>query len=163
TIELLTTDEAPAVRSLASIARDADPPSVTIDPETDIAVLPYSSGTTGLPKGVMLTHRNLVANLVQTEAVERPRLRALVGVLPFFHIYGLMVILNFGLRCGSTIVTLPRFDLELFLKALQDWRVELAHIVPPIAVALAKHPALDRYDLRHLEAMFCAAAPLGAA
>ena len=124
-------------------------------------VLPYSSGTTGLPKGVMLTHRNLVANLAQIEAVERANLRALIGVLPFFHIYGLVVILNFGLRIGATIVTLPRFDLELFLKALQDWRVDLAHIVPPVAVALAKHPAVDKYDLRHLRALFSGAAPLG--
>jgi len=82
-------------------------------------------------------------------------------VLPFFHIYGLVVILNFGLRCGTTIVTLPRFEPESFLKALQDWRIELAHIVPPMAVALAKHPAVQNYDLRHLETMFSGAAPLG--
>jgi acyl-CoA synthetase (AMP-forming)/AMP-acid ligase II len=84
-------------------------------------------------------------------------------VLPFFHIYGLVVILNFGLLNGATIVTLPRFELEPFLKALQQWRLELAHIVPPIALALAKHPAVDRYDLRSLETLFCAAAPLSLA
>ena len=162
-IVLITTDEAPGVQSLASIARDADPPPVNIDPATDVVVLPYSSGTTGLPKGVMLTHRNLVANLLQTDAVESPDLRALVGVLPFFHIYGMVVILNFGLMRGATVVTLPRFELEPFLKVLQDWPIALAQIVPPIAVALAKHPAVDQYDLRHLKTMFCAAAPLSAA
>lgn len=161
-IELIVTkDAASGLRSLASIARAEDPPTVTINPTTDVVALPYSSGTTGLPKGVMLTHRNLVANLVQLEAVERSGLQAFVGVLPFFHIYGLVVILNFGLRMGTTIVTLPRFEPESFLKALQDWRVELAHIVPPMAVALAKHPAVQSYDLRHLEAMFSGAAPLG--
>jgi len=160
-IELITTDDTGGFPSLASIAHHSDPPTVSIDPAADVVVLPYSSGTTGLPKGVMLTHRNLVANLAQIEAVERADLRALIGVLPFFHIYGLVVILNFGLRLGATIVTLPRFDLELFLKALQDWRVDLAHIVPPVAVALAKHPAVDQYDLRHLRALFSGAAPLG--
>lgn len=160
-IELITTDDTAGLPSLASIAHHSDPPAVSIDPAADVVVLPYSSGTTGLPKAVMLTHRNLVANLAQIEAVERADLRALIGVLPFFHIYGLVVILNFGLRLGATIVTLPRFDLELFLKALQDWRVDLAHIVPPVAVALAKHPAVDQYDLRHLRALFSGAAPLG--
>jgi acyl-CoA synthetase (AMP-forming)/AMP-acid ligase II len=162
-ITLITTDQAPGAQSLASIALNADPPPVAIDPDTDVVVLPYSSGTTGLPKGVMLTHRNLVANLVQTDAVERRDLGALVGVLPFFHIYGMVVILNFGLMRGATIVTLPRFELEPFLKVLQDWPIALAHIVPPIAVALAKHPAVDQYNLRHVETMFCGAAPLGAA
>ncbi|HEY6924548.1 MAG TPA: 4-coumarate--CoA ligase family protein [Steroidobacteraceae bacterium] len=161
-IELIATnDTAPGLRSLASIARDVDPPPVTINPTTDVVALPYSSGTTGLPKGVMLTHRNLVANLVQLEAVERSGLHSFIGVLPFFHIYGLVVVLNFGLRMGTTIVTLPRFEPESFLKALQDWRVEIAHIVPPMAVALAKHPAVKSYDLRHLEALFSGAAPLG--
>ena len=159
-IDLITTDDTPGTRSLSSIARDADPPAVTIDPDTDVVVLPYSSGTTGLPKGVMLTHRNLVANLVQTDAVERPDVRALIGVLPFFHIYGMVVILNFGLMRGATIVTLPRFELEPFLKALHDWPIALAQIVPPIAAALAKHPAVDHYNLSHVESMFCAAAPL---
>jgi acyl-CoA synthetase (AMP-forming)/AMP-acid ligase II len=162
-IDLITTAEAPGIRSLASIARDADPPPVSIDPDTDVVVLPYSSGTTGLPKGVMLTHRNLVANLAQIDALERPDLRALIGVLPFFHIYGMVVVMNFGLMRGATVVTLPRFELEPFLKALQDWPIAVAHIVPPIAVALAKHPAVEHYNLRHVETMFCGAAPLAAA
>jgi acyl-CoA synthetase (AMP-forming)/AMP-acid ligase II len=160
-IELITIEEVPGLPSLTSIARDADPPAVDIDPDHDLVVLPYSSGTTGLPKGVMLTHRNLVANLVQTCATEPTELRALLGVLPFFHIYGMTVILNMGLLRGATIVTLPRFELEAFLKVLQDWPIKLAHIVPPIALALAKHPIVDRYDLRHVEALFSGAAPLG--
>ncbi len=161
-IALITTDEAPGVPSLASIARDAEPPAVSIDPDTDVVVLAYSSGTTGLPKGVMLTHRNLVANLVQIDALEQGGLRAFIGVLPFFHIYGMVVILNFGLMRGATIVTLPRFEVDAFLKVLQEWPIELAHIVPPIAVVLAKHPAVERYQVSHVKMMMSGAAPLGA-
>jgi acyl-CoA synthetase (AMP-forming)/AMP-acid ligase II len=160
-MDVVTIDEAPGLASLASIAIDADPPSVAIDPAVDLAVLPYSSGTTGLSKGVMLTHRNLVANLQQVDAMEVPNLPALVGVLPFFHIYGMTVIMNLGLRRRATVVTLPRFDLEAFLKVLQDWPIPLVHIVPPIAVALAKHPAVDGYDLRGVKCLFSGAAPLG--
>jgi len=159
---LVTIDgAADGVRSLDSIALDAEPPAVEIDPATDVVVLPYSSGTTGLPKGVMLTHRNVVANLAQLAAVEHRELSALVGVLPFFHIYGMVVILSFGLMRGLTVVTMPRFEFEPFLKVLQDWRIELAHIVPPVAVALAKQPVVDDYDLSNLRWLLCAAAPLG--
>jgi acyl-CoA synthetase (AMP-forming)/AMP-acid ligase II len=160
-IEIITIDAVDGVPSLASVAIDADPPAVAIDPATDVVVLPYSSGTTGLPKGVMLTHRNLVANLAQIDAIESADLRAFVGVLPFFHIYGMVVIMNLALLRGATSVTLPRFELDAFLRVLQDWRIALAHIVPPIAVALAKHPSVDNYDLSNLHWLFSGAAPLG--
>ena len=160
-IAVITIDEAPGLPSLASVAIDEDPPAVEIDPAVDLAVLPYSSGTTGLAKGVMLTHRNLVANLQQINAIELADLPALVGVLPFFHIYGMTAIMNLGLIRRSTVVTLPRFELEAFLKVLQDWPIPLAFIVPPIAVALAKHPVVDRYDLSGVKWLFSGAAPLG--
>jgi acyl-CoA synthetase (AMP-forming)/AMP-acid ligase II len=160
-IVLVTTDDVPGVASLASIARDTDPPVVTIDPAQDVVALPYSSGTTGLPKGVMLTHRNLVANLMQVDALEVADLRAFVGVLPFFHIYGMVVIMNLALMRGATVVTMPRFELEPFLKVLQEWPIALAHIVPPVAVALAKHPLVDQYRFPHLRWLFSGAAPLG--
>ena len=161
-IEIVTIDPAPGVPSLATIAVDANPPDVAINPATDVVALPYSSVTTGLPKGVMLTHSNLVANLLQIDAIESRDLRALVGVLPFFHIYGMVVIMNFGLMRGATIVTLPRFDLELFLRVLQQWPIAIAHVVPPMVVALAKHPLVDRYNLSSLKCLFSGAAPLGA-
>ncbi|MDQ3573034.1 MAG: AMP-binding protein, partial [Actinomycetota bacterium] len=124
---------------------------------------PYSSGTTGLPKGVMLTHANLVANLNQVqEAFPIGRDDVLVGVLPFFHIYGQTVIMNQGLRSGATIVTMPRFDLDQFLSLIQDHGVTRAYVVPPIALALAKHPAVDNYDLSSIETIMSGAAPLGA-
>lgn len=159
-IDIITIDEAAGVTSLAAVAVDADPPPVAIDPSTDVAVLPYSSGTTGLPKGVMLTHRNLVANLAQLNAIEG-EINALVAVLPFFHIYGMVVIMNFGTMRGATVVMLPRFDLELFLRVLQEWRIPTAHVAPPIALALAKHPLVDQFDLSTLTCVFSAAAPLG--
>jgi len=160
-IGIVTTDDAPGVASLRSIAHDADPPAVTIVSAEDVIALPYSSGTTGLPKGVMLTHRNLIANLMQIDALEHRDLRAFVGVLPFFHIYGMVVIMNFALMRGATVVTLARFELEPFLKVLQEWPIALAHIVPPVAVALAKHPAVDNYRIPHLKWLFSGAAPLG--
>jgi acyl-CoA synthetase (AMP-forming)/AMP-acid ligase II len=160
-IELLAIDETAGARSLRAIERDAEPPAVEIDPAEDVVVLPYSSGTTGLPKGVMLTHRNVVANVLQIDAAEQGEVRAFVGVLPFFHIYGLVVVLSVGLMRGALIVTLPRFELDPFLKVLQDWRIELAHIVPPIALLLARHPAVDAYRL-NLKWLVSGAAPLSA-
>ena len=99
----------------AALPSAGPPPAVAIDPREDIVALPYSSGTTGLPKGVMLTHRNLVANVVQTDAVERltPR-ETMIGLLPFYHIYGMVVLMSGALRVGATVVTMPRFDFEQF-------------------------------------------------
>ena len=129
----------------------ADAPEVEIDSGSDLAVLPYSSGTTGLPKGVMLTHRNLVANLSQVQdAFPIEEDDTLIGCLPFFHIYGMTVIMNQGLRAGATIVTMPRFDLDQFLGLLEEHGVTLAYVVPPIALALGKHPAVDGRDLSSL-------------
>jgi acyl-CoA synthetase (AMP-forming)/AMP-acid ligase II len=129
----------------------------------DVVALPYSSGTTGLPKGVMLTHRNLVANIAQSAAaLPMAEGDIVIAVLPFFHIYGLQVILNGGLRAGATLIVLPRFDLETFLRAIQEHRATWAFVVPPIALALAKHPAVDGFDLSSLRHVLSGAAPLGA-
>jgi acyl-CoA synthetase (AMP-forming)/AMP-acid ligase II len=135
---------------------------VEVDPMEDLIALPYSSGTTGLPKGVMLTHHNLVANICQMEGLcYFYETDTLICVLPLFHIYGLVVVLNMGLYSGATIVMMPRFDLETFLKAVQDYNVSLAHLVPPIVLALSKHPIVDNYKLPHLKTIFSGAAPLG--
>jgi acyl-CoA synthetase (AMP-forming)/AMP-acid ligase II len=162
--EVFVLGEGPGATSFASLLDPSgDWPAVSIDPATDLVALPCSSGTTGLCKSVMLTHRNLVANVLQSEAAhpiggdDR-----LMGVLPFFHIYGQTVIMNMGLHLGATIVTMPRFDLEQFLGLIQEHRLTFAHLVPPIVLALAKHPLVDRYDLSSLHTVLSGAAPLGA-
>ena len=137
-------------------------PKVDIDPAEDLIVLPYSSGTTGFPKGVMLTHRNLVANVAQSVSAHRTSEDdVIIGVLPFFHIYGMTVIMNIAIHVGATIVTMPRFDLEEFLTLMQDRKVTRAYLVPPIILALAKHPIVEKYDLSSLELIMSGAAPLG--
>ncbi len=129
----------------------------------DVIALPYSSGTTGLSKGVMLTHRNLIANVAQSVAAARIREdEMLIAVLPFFHIYGMQVLMNSGLRAGATVVTMPRFDLEQFLDLHQRYGITRSFVAPPIVVALAKHPIVDNYDLSKLEQVFSGAAPLSA-
>ena len=136
---------------------------VPVDLDDHVVVLPYSSGTTGLPKGVMLTHRNLVANLCQIEgglAVEDDEVA--LAVLPFFHIYGMQVLMNGLLAQGVTIITVPRFDLEQVLGLIQDQRVTRFFAVPPIVLALAKHPLVDSYGLSSLRQIFSGAAPLSA-
>jgi len=138
-------------------------PEPAILPREDLIVLPYSSGTTGLPKGVMLTHYNLVANVLQTAAAvpEVGEDETIIAVLPFFHIYGLVVVMNLGLYHGATIVTVPRFELEPFLETLVKYGVTFASVVPPIVLALAKHPAVGGHDLSKLRMVFSGAAPLG--
>ncbi|HEX8922535.1 MAG TPA: AMP-binding protein, partial [Pyrinomonadaceae bacterium] len=137
-------------------------PEIDINPREDLVALPYSSGTTGVAKGVMLTHYNMVANLFQLEEHDCTSERdTLIAVLPFFHIYGMNVIMNLGLFNGATIVIMPRFDLEQFLHAMQTYKVTRAHLVPPIILALAKHPIIDSYDLSNLELIMSGAAPLG--
>lgn len=134
-----------------------------IDVKTKTVALPYSSGTTGLPKGVMLSHYNLVANLVQVNAtVNYEAGESALAVLPFFHIYGMQVLMNSLLADGVTVITMPRFDMEQALSLIQKYKVSQFFAVPPIVLGLAKHPLVDAYDISSLKKVFSGAAPLGA-
>ncbi|OBB61370.1 AMP-dependent synthetase [Mycobacterium sp. 852013-51886_SCH5428379] len=138
-------------------------PEVSFDPATHIAVLPYSSGTTANPKGVMLTHRNLTANCAQIRPIQGMTAEdRILAVLPFFHIYGMTVLLNAALHARAALVIMPSFDLTRFLANLAEHRCTFAFIAPPVAVALAKHPMVDDYDLSPLRGIMSGAAPLDA-
>jgi len=164
--EIFVLGEAEGATPFASLLEYGDqPPRVQIDPKNDLVALPYSSGTTGLPKGVMLSHHNLVAELCAVDG--RPDVvfpgehDTLLAFLPYFHIYGIVMFLSFGLRQGATIVNMPRFDLEQYLELVQRYRVTYLHLVPPIVIALSKHPIVDNYDLSTAKWALSAAAPLG--
>lgn len=143
------------------LSENATPPEISIDPASHVAALPYSSGTTGRPKGVKLTHRNLVANVAQcTGVIGLESSDRVLAVLPFYHIYGLTVLLNYAIGERATLVTMPRFDLPEFLRIISEHRCTWVFIAPPIAVALAKHPLIDEYDLTSVDVVFSGAAPL---
>ncbi|CAN5391155.1 4-coumarate--CoA ligase family protein [soil metagenome] len=143
------------------LASGADAPAVSFDPATHLAALPYSSGTTGNPKGVMLTHRNLTANVAQIRPVQDITADdVIVAVLPFFHIYGMTVLLNAALHARARLVIMPAFDLEGFLSTIQNHRCTVGYIAPPVAVARAKHPIIDKFDLSSLKVVMSGAAPL---
>ena len=138
---------------------------VSVNAKEDIAMLPYSSGTSGLPKGVMLTHHNVIANILQLEHPELIYLHregtSVLGVLPFFHIYGMVVVLFSSLYAGSKVVSLPMFEPELFLNAISKYETDIVNIVPPLVLFLAKHPMVDNYDLSCIRQITSGAAPLG--
>ncbi|KGJ75146.1 AMP-dependent synthetase [Cryobacterium roopkundense] len=146
------------------LAEDAPAPVVRIRPATHVAVLPFSSGTTARPKGVMLSHTNLVANVQQARdligVVPEDRVLAL---LPFYHIYGMTVLLNLAFKQRATLVTMAKFDFVDFLRLIQDERCTYVFIAPPIAVAVAKHPLIDSYDLSSVHTILSGAAPLDGA
>jgi len=144
-------------------ATHAAPPRVSISPD-DLVALPYSSGTTGLPKGVMLTHANLIANILQVDGVGHylDGEDTTVAFLPFFHIYGLTIIVFMSLWAGATVVVMPRFELEQYLQLVQRHRATLLHVVPPVVVALAKQPLGPGRDFSSIRKLFSGAAPLGA-
>ena len=139
--------------------------AVSVDAMSDIAILPYSSGTSGIPKGVMLTHHNVISNILQLEDKRLFYLyednTTLLGVLPFFHIYGMVVILFSSLHAGSKIVSLPKFEPELFLSAMEKYKTNIVNLVPPLLLFLAKHPLVEKYDLSCIDQIMAGAAPLG--
>jgi acyl-CoA synthetase (AMP-forming)/AMP-acid ligase II len=162
--EVVVVGEAEGATPIAALlAGDAPAPDVALDPDTAVALLPYSSGTTGLPKGVMLTHTNLVTTVRQVNrGLRLTRQDTVLAVAPFFHIMGFMATLAAPLASGATVVTMPRFDLEGFLTLVQRHRVTVLVVPPPVMAALAGHPLVDGYDLSSLELVVSGGAPLGA-
>src|SRR5919109_3285566 len=135
-----------------------EPQPVSIQPRQDLAALFYSSGTTGLPKGVMLTHFNLVANIRQacacfgTSALATP-----LVFLPFFHIYGFTLILNTTLALGGSCVVMPSFDPKTVFELIQQYRVTNLPTVPAALLALANQPDAGHHDTTSLRLVLCGA------
>ncbi len=143
-------------------ASDGLAPDVEIDPHRDVAALLCSSGTTGLPKSVMLTHRALVSIGATVAAPWEIEERDVVpGQLPLFHSFGVLITLAGCPMAGATSVVLPRFDLERYLGLVQDYGATRAYVPPPVVVQLAKHSLVDDFDLSSLEVIFTGGAPLG--
>ncbi|KAI5295704.1 hypothetical protein KEM52_000497 [Ascosphaera acerosa] len=141
----------------------------TVCKPEDIAFIVFSSGTTGLPKGVMLSHRNLVSNVVQNSAREGPlswkggpdgQGDKILAVLPFFHIYGLNVLVHMPMCLGLTALVMPKFDLEDFCAYVQQYKATYSYVAPPIVLALARHPVVSKYDMTSLRMLNSGAAPL---
>ncbi|BAE65093.1 hypothetical protein BDV35DRAFT_209509 [Aspergillus flavus] len=141
-----------------------------INPDKDLSFLVYSSGTTGVPKGVMLSHRNIVANSLQLAAGEAGHLTwnggadgkgdRVLAFLPFFHIYGLTCLVHQTLYQGYRLVVMERFDIEKWCAHVQNYRITFSYVVPPVVLLLSKHPIVDKYDLSSLRMMNSGAAPL---
>ncbi|KAJ5407877.1 hypothetical protein N7509_001760 [Penicillium cosmopolitanum] len=141
-----------------------DRPREILDPDRDLAFLVYSSGTTGLPKGVMLSHRNIVANVLMVASSVGKSYNwkddKLIGILPFYHIYGLTCLIHQPLYRGIEMVAMERFDLEAFLRTVQNAQITFAYVAPPVLVHLASNPIVDKFDLSSLRMVTSGAAPL---
>lgn len=130
--------------------------------QSDIAAILYSSGTTGKVKGVMLTHRNLIALAASYDATrpQRERPAVFLYTVPYFHVYGFTYSLR-SVVLSETVVLMERFGMEKMLRAVDEFKVTHLAVVPPVVVAMAKGDVTDGYDLSSLEGISCGAAPLG--
>ncbi|KAF7716212.1 4-coumarate--CoA ligase [Penicillium ucsense] len=156
-----------SVRNISGATRFRRP---KVNASTDIAFLVYSSGTTGVPKGVMLSHRNIIANVLQQAVAEGGHLSwkgrpdgqgdRLLAFLPFYHIYGLTCLLTQALYKGYHLIVMKKFEIEKWCSHVQEFKVTFSYIVPPVVLQLGKHPAVDKYDLSSLRMMNSGAAPL---
>ncbi|WP_448191139.1 long-chain-fatty-acid--CoA ligase [Azospirillum sp. sgz301742] len=144
-------------------ANDGRPDPVAIDPTQDVAVLQYTGGTTGVPKGAMLTHANLYANTVQCSlwfVGAEPGTERMLGVLPFFHVFAMTVVMNLSIRFGAEIILLPRFDLDQVMRTIHDRKPTLFPAVPTIYTAINHHKDLAKFDLSSIRFCFSGGAPL---
>ena len=163
--EVFTVKEAPGATCFHELlASSGEPRTLQFDVDNDLTVIPYSSGTTGKPKGVALTHTNLSVSVLAAVKAAPMYGEGVVGLglLPFFHIAGMVMVLHVALYDGGTLALMCRFELERMLQIIQRYRIGVASLVPPIILALAKHPAVNNYDLSSLKLVTSGAAPLGA-
>ncbi|XP_064600762.1 uncharacterized protein LOC135466938 [Liolophura sinensis] len=132
-----------------------------VDPEKDLAFLPYSSGTTGFPKSVMLTHANVLTNLIQFAQVFPPEagVDRVLGYLPFFHAYGLNGKILYTLNGGTSLTIIPKFD-ENFLQTMHKEKITILHLVPPVCVYMIKNPSIKKHGLPFVKRVVSAAASL---
>lgn len=122
----------------------------------------YSSGTTGRPKGVESTHKNIVSVCLMVQPILPSLQEVILGFLPFYHIYGATMLLPFALLIGSPVVIMPQFEPEAFCRNIEKYKVTMALIVPPVCLAILHHPATNKYNLKTLRTILSGAAPLGA-
>jgi len=161
--DIFTLGLSPDFRPFSSLLADAGTARLpTIDAQVDVAALPYSSGTTGLSKGVMLTHANLVANVLQVDVGHMREDDVLVCCLPLSHIYGITAIQNWALAIGATTVVMGRFDIAGLVDVIERHGVTYAPLVPPILLELAKNSRFESADLSRVRVLFSGAAPLSA-
>lgn len=151
--------------SVLSEANETDIPTVSIHPN-DAVALPFSSGTTGLPKGVVLTHKSLITSVAQQVDGDNPNLflkteDVVLCVLPLFHIFSLNSVLLCSLRAGSGVLLMHKFEIGTLLELIQRYRVSVAAVVPPLVLALAKNPMVESFDLSSIRTVLSGAAPLG--
>ena len=161
--KLMVFGDVDGAESFSALA-DHDLPPVTIEVGTsDLAALPYSSGTTGRSKGVRLNHSHLVANLRQSrDMFTIGEDDTVLAFLPMFHIMGFAIVAMGALEAGAKVVTIPMFEPQLFCQSIQDHRVNKLIVVPPVVNFLAAHPLVDQYDVSSVELLGCGAAPLSA-
>ncbi|KAG8390503.1 hypothetical protein BUALT_Bualt01G0090100 [Buddleja alternifolia] len=165
---VFTIDDPPEGCLHFSVLSDADEneaPEVEIDPN-DAVLLPFSSGTTGLPKGVILTHKSLITSVAQQVDGDNPNFYlkeddVLLCVLPLFHIYALISVLLCALRAGAAVLLMPKFEMSPMLELIQRYQVSVAAVVPPLVLALAKNAMVDKFDLSSIRVVLSGAAPLG--
>jgi long-chain acyl-CoA synthetase len=137
--------------------------NIKLDPAEDVALLQYTGGTTGVPKAAMLTHRNLIANtLMCAHWMYRcgKGTESILGILPFFHVYGMTTVMNLAIVQAYKMILLPRFDAETTLKTIEKLRPTLFPGAPTIYIALLNHPNLSRYDLSSIKVCISGSAPL---
>ncbi|CAK1582700.1 unnamed protein product [Parnassius mnemosyne] len=151
------------LRSLLMADHKADLPKLNCE---DVCLLPYSSGTTGMPKGVMLTHKNLVSNLKQIQCPKMMKYKGEKGhgdviltVPPFFHIYGFNAVLNYNLTLGYHVVSMPKFTPDDYIKCLVEYKPTTLFVVPSLLAFLATHPLVKKEHLVSVETIMVGAAP----